>query len=187
MDGLPCRMEVESLDLGADARAVGLELLDPQTREPIEGIDAARIWSGTLAALAGEEVLTLDFFAHLERVRDFCGQRAIAFREPNPRVVLIAQPSPTDLAALCERFANETFGVRAGGAAVSGDAAVEAALAQRGVDAYHAEFARYLFCAVCDFQNGFLTVLSERLWASEVIRRTRAALGGLQVEVDRPR
>ena len=63
---------------------------------------------------------------------------------------------------------------------------LEEALAVRGVDAYQEAYARYAFCAVCDFENGFLTVLSEQLWASEVIRRARSALDGMQVEVTRP-
>jgi hypothetical protein len=63
---------------------------------------------------------------------------------------------------------------------------VEGALAERGVDAYHAAFPQYLFCCVCDFEGGFLTVLSNQLWASEVIRRARGALENLQVEVTRP-
>jgi hypothetical protein len=63
---------------------------------------------------------------------------------------------------------------------------VEGALAEHGVDAYHAAFPQYLFCAVCDFEGGFLTVLSNQLWASEVIRRVRGSLQNLRVEVTRP-
>ena len=85
-----------------------------------------------------------------------------------------------------ERFAGQTFGVRAGAPLLAGDASVEGALAERGVDAYHAAFPQYLFCCVCDFAGGFLTVLSNQLWASEVIRRARAALENLPVEVTRP-
>jgi hypothetical protein len=177
------RLEVASLDLGPDAPSVGLELIDPETREPITGSEAARIWAATLSSLAGEEPWAVDYFAHLERVRDFCRSRGIAFREPNPRVLVVAQPPAGNLPELCERFAGETFGVRTGGAAVAGDPAVEGGLAGHGVDAYHAAFPQYLFCAVCDFENGFLTLLGNRLWASEVIRRVRAALTSLQVEV----
>jgi hypothetical protein len=39
---------------------------------------------------------------------------------------------------------------------------------------------------VCDIEGGFLTVLSNQLWASEVIRRARRALENLRVEVTRP-
>ena len=179
------RLEVTSLDLG-DVPSVGLELIDPETREPATGGDAARIWAATLPSLAGEDPWALDFFAHLEHVREFCRARGIAFREPNQRVLVIAQPLGENLAALCERFAGETFGVRAGAAVAAGDASVEGELARHGVDAYHAAFPRYLFCAVCDFENGFLTLLGNRLWASEVIRRARGALASLQVEVARP-
>jgi hypothetical protein len=179
------RMEIESLDLGADVRAVGLELIDPETREPIGGEEAGRAWAATLRALAGGEAWTLDFFAHLERVREFCRLRSIPFREPNTHVVVIAAPPSELLEALFERFAGETFGVRAG-AQVADDPIVEGELAERGVDAYHKAFPNYLFCGVCDFENGFLTVLSERLWASEVIRRTRAAVSDLRIDVVRP-
>ena len=87
---------------------------------------------------------------------------------------------------ILERFAGETFGLRAGAPLLVGDASVEGALAERGVDAYHATFSQYLFCCVCDFQGGFLTVLSNQLWASEIIRRARSALENLRVEVTRP-
>jgi hypothetical protein len=54
------------------------------------------------------------------------------------------------------------------------------------VDAYHAAFRNYLFCAVCDFENGFLTLLTEKLWTSEVLRRIKPATATLPVEVARP-
>ena len=38
------RLEIESIDLGADVRAVALELINPDDREPIVGGDAAEIW-----------------------------------------------------------------------------------------------------------------------------------------------
>src|SRR5665213_2123430 len=179
------RMEIEPLDLGPDVRAVGFELIDPETREPITGPGAARTWEATLRALAGQEPWGLDFFAHLERVREFCKLRGIVFREANARVLMIDAPAEEPLQALFERFAGETFGARAG-ALISNDPTVESGLAGHGVDAYHGAVPNYLFCAVCDFENGFLTVLSERLWASEMIRRTRAAVADLRVDVVRP-
>src|ERR1700733_4113479 len=66
------RLEIESLDLGPGIRAVGLELLDPEMREPVTGPEAGRIWAAALVALATGVPWTLDFFAHLERVREFC-------------------------------------------------------------------------------------------------------------------
>jgi hypothetical protein len=178
------RVEVESLDLGTDLRAVLLELIDPRTREPVTGPEAARIWAAILRVLAAGEPWVLDFFAHLGRVREFCRLRGIPFRETS--VLLIEQPQAGQLEALIERFAGETFGVRAGALAAAGDEVVEGGLVLRGVDAYREAYPRYAFCGVCDFENGFLTVLSERLWASEVIRRAQPALDGLQVEVTRP-
>ncbi len=109
---------------------------------------------------------------------------ASPFRETN--VVHIEQPQAGQLEGIVERFAGETFGVRAGAPVAAGDSIVEGALALHGVDAYQEAYRRYAFCAVCDFENGFLTVLSERLLATEVIRRAQPALDGLQVEVTRP-
>ena len=65
-------MEVEPLDLGADVKAVGLDLMEVESREPARGADAARIWAATLGALPGTEPWALDFFAHLDRVREYC-------------------------------------------------------------------------------------------------------------------
>ena len=180
------RLEVEALELGPGSRAVGVELVERGTREPLVGADAAKIWAATLPALCGGEPWALDFFAHLDRVRDFCREKGIAFREPNSHTMVIAPPAPALLESLLARFVAERFGARAGGAVAAGDAQVESELPARGVDAYDGAYRNYLFCAVCDFESGFLTVLSDRLWASEVIRRVRPALSGLRVEVTRP-
>lgn len=172
--------------MGPDVRAVGVELIERGTREPLTGADASRIWAAAFPALAAGEPWVLDFFAHLDRVRDFCRDRNIAFREPNSHAVVISPPQPAQLEALLARFAGERFGVRAGGPGIAGDPELEGQLAARGVDAYQPAYHNCLFCAVCDFESGFLTLLSDRLWASEVIRRARPALGGLDVEVARP-
>src|SRR5690242_20238488 len=105
------RLEIESLDLGADVRAVGLELIEPGTREPVTGSDAAGIWAALVPALAGGQPWALDFFAHLERIRDYCRQRGIAFREPSAHVMVIPQPEQAQVQLLFERFAGESFGV----------------------------------------------------------------------------
>src|SRR5579863_3961203 len=102
------RLEIESLDLGPDVRAVGLELIDPETREPVTGSEAADIWAALLPALAGDQPWAIDFFAHLERVRDFCRRMAIVFREPNLHAVVIPQPGQEQLPPLFDRFAGET-------------------------------------------------------------------------------
>jgi len=180
------RMEIVALDLGSDVRSVGIELVDPGTREPVTGEEAAQIWAAAIPLLAGDEPWVLDFFAHVDRVRDFCRSSHIDFREPNAKVIIVPEPPPDGLRLLCRRFAGETFGVRAGGNSVSADSGVEGELAQKGVDGYHTALDRYFFCGVCDFENGFLAILGDRLWASEVIRRTRTALDALQVEVTRP-
>ena len=73
--------------------------------------------------------------------------------------------------------------MRAGALLAQGDPDLEGQLARRGVDAYHASFQNYFFCAVCSFDDGSLVLLSQKLWASEVIRRIRPTLEGLDVEV----
>ncbi len=179
-------LEVESLDLGADVKAVGLELMERESREPLRGAEAARIWSAVLPAVADAEPWALDFFSHLDRLREYCRSHQIAYREAAQRCMVIASPEAGPLAGLVQRFQRETFGVRSGGPLTTGDAALEGDLARRGVDAYHHVFPNYFFCAVCDFENGFLTLLTNRLWASEVIRRVRPVLEGFSVEVARP-
>ena len=180
-------MEVEPLDLGTDVKAVGLDLMEVESREPARGSDAARIWAATLGALPGTEPWTLDFFAHLDRVREYCKLHGVAFEEKSSgHCLLIPAPPQEALMGLVERFAGETFGARAGALLVAGDPGVEAELARKGVDAYHPVFQKYLYCAVCDFENGFLTLLTEKLWTSEVLRRVKPAVAALPVEVARP-
>jgi hypothetical protein len=180
----PRRLEVEALDLGMGVRGVLFELIDSETRAPVTGPEAAQIWAAILPALAAGEPWAFDFFAHLERVRDFLRFRGVAFRESG--IVVVENPQTESVPALIERFEGETFGVRSGAPVTAGDAPLEDALARRGVDAYQEAYSKYSFCAICDFENGFLTVLSEHLWASEAIRRAKAALQDLQVEVARP-
>jgi hypothetical protein len=183
-------LDIEALDLGPDVRAVGLDLVEAdENREPVRGEDAARIWSRVILATPGNEAWALDFFSHLDRVRDFCEGRGIEYREANKRSIVISAPEPAALEGLIGRFESETFGVRAGGVLATGagtDAVLEGDLARRGADAYHQAFPNYYFCAICGFENGSLVVLSDKLWASEVIRRVRPAVKDLKVEVRLP-
>lgn len=183
-------LDIEPLDLGPDVKAVGLDLTeDDENREPVRGEDAARIWSRVLPATAGQEPWVLDFFSHIDRVRDFCDRHQIAYRETTSRSVVIPAPAASALEELLGRFQTETFGARAGGpisAGAGGDPDLERELARRGVDAYHAAFPRYFYCAICGFEDGSLVLLSQKLWASEVIRRVRPVLHGLNVEVRLP-
>ena len=75
---------------------------------------------------------------------------------------------------------------RARASAATGDPVLEGDLARRGVDAYHKAYPNYYFCAVCGFEDGSLVLLSEKLWASEVIRRVRPVLEGFDVDVRLP-
>jgi|HubBroStandDraft_1064217.scaffolds.fasta_scaffold26729_3 hypothetical protein len=178
------KLEIEPLDLGAGAKGVGFELIERSTREPVRGPDAGRIWAASLAAIAAGEPFALDFFAHIERVRDYCERRAIEFRQAAARSLVVPAPAAEVLAGLVERFAAETFGARAGGSLPAEDAAIEGALSSSGVDAYAGVIDSYLFCAVCDFENGFLTLLTNRLSSAEVIRRLQPALKKLSLNVD---
>jgi len=180
-------LDVEPLDLGPDVRAIGLELAEAdENREPVRGAEAAKIWARVLRATAASESWALDFFSHLDRVRDFCDRHHVAYRGANHHSIVIPAPEPAALESLFDRFQNETFGARAGSTVNDGDAELEGELARRGVDAYHTAFPKYFFCAVCNFEDGSLVLLSEKLWASEVIRRVRPALDGMNVEAQIP-
>lgn len=178
-------LEVEPLDLGQDVRAVGLELVEGADREPVRGEDAAQVWSLALPAIAGTEPWALDFVSHIERVRDFCQLHKLQYRVASQRSIVVPSlPLPPDsLADLLQRFEAETFGVRAGARLETIDPALENELARIGVDAYHSAYPDYFFCAVCSFGDGSVVILSERLWATEILRRVKSALEGLEVQV----
>ncbi len=177
-------LEIEPLDLGDDVRAMGLELTEAdQNREPIRGADAAKIWSRVLRAVAGTEIWALDFFSHLDRLRDYLQRHQIPFREATKHSLAVPAPDLAVLEPLIDRFQGETFGARAAGPLPAPDPALEGELARRGIDAYHPAFAKYAFCAICNFEDGSLVLLSEKLWASEVIRLIRPALEGQEIEI----
>jgi len=180
-------LDIEPLDLGPDVRAVGIELVeDDENREPVRGKEAARIWSRVLWAASGKDHWVLDFFSHLDRVTEYCRNHHIPFREAAQRCIVIPAPEVEQLEELLDRFQKETFGARAGELVETADAPLEGDLAKRGVDAYQKVFPNYFFCAICNFDDGSLVLLSEKLWASEVIRRVRPVLDGFAVEVRLP-
>ena len=179
-------LDVQALDLGADTKAVGLELQETESREPVKGKEAAEIWAAVIPALAAGDFFSMDFFSHIDRVREFCKTHGMSFREAAERCLVLAQPSGEQLRQLFERFEGETFGVRAGEAARAADKALEEELSRRGLDAYQAAYPRYTFCAVCEPEDGWVTLLSENLWASEVIRRVRPAAQPFDIYIARP-
>lgn len=182
----PYSLDVQAMDLGNEVKAVGLELVETENREPVRGKEAAEIWSEILPALAGKEALAVDFFSHLDRVREFCKTRKIEWREAAERCLVISSPSIEELRQLLERFEGETFGIRAGSAAQSADAALEGGLSKQGLDAYQQAYERYTFCAICEPEDGWITVLSQTLWPSEIIRRVRPAVQKFDVHIARP-
>jgi hypothetical protein len=182
----PFSLDVEALDLGPDVKAVWLELLETENREPVRGKDAALIWAAVFPALAANEFFVVDFFSHLDRVSDFCNLHEIHYREAAERCLVLPQPSETQLEELFQRFEGETFGVRVGGPAQDGDPELEKELSRRGLDAYQSAYTRYTFCAVCEPEDGWVTLLSQTLWPTEVIRRVRPAVQKFDVYIARP-
>jgi hypothetical protein len=182
----PYSMDVETLDLGAEIQAVGLELLETENREPVRGKDAAGIWAAAIPALANNDSFSLDFFAHVDRVKEFCKMNDIHYREAAERCIVLRAPDATQLQLLFERFEGETFGVRAGSLIDGPDAELEKELSRRGLDSYQNAYEKYSFCAVCEPEDGWVTMLSKTLWPSEVIRRLRPAVERFDVYLVRP-
>lgn len=182
----PFSLDVQSLDLGAGVKAVGLELLETESREPVRGKEAAQIWAAAFPALSAGEPCVVDFFSHLNRVRDFCKAHAIEFREAAERCLVLPRPTEETLAQLFERFESETFGVRAGLATQESNGALEGELSRRGLNAYQEAYSRYTFCAVVEPEDGWVTLLSETMWPSEIVRRMRPAVQRFDIHIARP-
>lgn len=179
-------LDVQAMDLGPGVKAVGLELIETESREPLRGPEAAVIWAPALIALAGKEPCVVDFFSHLDRVREYCTAHGIAVREAASRCLVIPQPSADLLRMLVERFESETFGLRLGEATAKADEELENQLSRRGVDAYQPAYTRYTCCAICEPSDGWVTLLSDSLWPTEIIRRVRSALQRFDVYIARP-
>jgi len=89
----PYSLDVQAMDLGSDTKAVGLELIETESREPLRGEEAASIWAAVFPALVGDETWVLDFFSHLDRVREYCKTHEVEFREAANRCLVIRQPA----------------------------------------------------------------------------------------------
>jgi hypothetical protein len=179
-------LDVEALDLGAEVKAVGMEMLETESREPVRGKQATDFWSAVFPLLSAGEPFVLDFFSHLDRIRDFCAAKNISFRQAGPRCIVVPHPAQEQLRQLFERFETETFGFRAGNRVNADDLELTGDLSQHGLDAYQVAYRRYSFCAVCEFEDGWVTLLSETIWSSEVIRRVRPAARSFDVYISRP-
>src|SRR5437899_8620745 len=103
----PFSLDVQALDLGNEVKAVGLELVETENREPVRGKEGAEIWSEVFPGLAGKDPFVVDFFSHIDRVREFCKARKIEWREAAERCVVIPSPSAQELRQLFERFEGE--------------------------------------------------------------------------------
>lgn len=193
------RLLIEPLNLGADVRAISLDLAEEGADAPAAGPDALAIWTAAVPALVADEEWALDFVSHLDRVRDFCRTNNIVWREAGARCVTIAHPNAEQLELLFARFETETFGFRARKSApASGtpsaadaskyleDAELESELSKRGMDGYHGAFRRYTLCAICDFENGSIVLLTEKLSSGEVLRRLRPVVTELGAKIERP-
>src|SRR5256885_4102993 len=82
----PFSLDVQALDLGNEVKAVGLELVETENREPVRGKEGAEIWSEVFPGLAGKDPFVVDFFSHIDRVREFCKARKIEWRGKNTKI-----------------------------------------------------------------------------------------------------
>jgi len=114
--------------------------------------------------LVAGEPYVVDFFSHIDRVREFCKARGIALREAAERCVVLPQPSPELLRQIFERFEAETFGIRAG-AANEADVRWRGPF-QSGLDAYQSAYARYTFARSVS-RRRLVTLLTETLWPAK--------------------
>lgn len=189
---------IEPLNLGPDIRAISLDLAEEGADSPAVGPEALAIWTASVPALVAEDSWTLDFVSHLDRVRDFCRANNIPWREAGARCITIPHPNSDQLESLSARFETETFGFRArkthaDGTALAADASkdledadLESELSKRGMDGYHGAFSRYSLCAICDFENGSIVLLTDKLSSGEVLRRLRPVVTALGARVERP-
>jgi hypothetical protein len=193
------RLLIEPLNLGVDVRAISLDLAEEGADAPAAGPDALAIWTAAVPALIADEEWALDFVSHLDRARDFCRTNNIPWREAGARCVSIAHPNAEQVELLFARFETETFGFRARKAALAGgtvpaadaskyleDAELESELSKRGMDGYHSAFKRYTLCGICDFENGSIVLLTEKLSSGEVLRRLRPVVTDLGAKIERP-
>ena len=79
-------LDVEPLDLGSDVRAIGLELVEAdENREPVRGLDAAKIWSRVLRAVTATDAVGTRFFQPPRSRPRLLQRHQIVFREASHR------------------------------------------------------------------------------------------------------
>src|SRR5260370_14515072 len=81
-------LDVQALDLGADVKAVSMEILETESREPVRGKQATNFWSAVFPLLTAGEPFVLYLFIHLYRVRDFCAASEISFPQACTRSIV---------------------------------------------------------------------------------------------------
>ena len=57
----PYSLDVQAMDLGAETKAVGLELIETESREPVQGEEAAAIWAAVFPALVPPFTLLIGY------------------------------------------------------------------------------------------------------------------------------
>src|SRR5207244_12185486 len=107
----PFSLDVQALDLGNEVKAVGLELVETENREPVRGKEGAEIWSEVFPGLAGKDPFVVDFFSHIDRVREFCKARKIEWRAASEGWVVVTSPSAQGLRQRFRGFEGDTLGV----------------------------------------------------------------------------
>jgi len=103
--------------------------------------------------------------------------REIRLREAAERCVVLPRPNREQLRLIFERFEAETFGFRAGAAVTVRRRRAR----RRPFKAWSRRlsigvYALFVFAPFCEPEDGWVTLLSESLWLSEVIRRVRPAV-----------
>ena len=182
----PFSLDVEALDLGPGVKAVGLELVETENREPFVARRQRRFGRRSSLPWRMKNITSWIFSATSIALRSFArrGRSSIAkqacaawFCRSRGRVNCSSFSSASKAKPL--EFAREP-------------------LRKLPMPRWKATFpsaastptkppmSATLFCAVCEPEDGWVTLLSATLWASEVIRRVRPAVLPFDIYIARP-